>query len=72
MMFSMVAIVNTMDLESIFSKHTPPLLNDSSLVFLTTARIYAELHNVSKHQIKPTLDDHQGITDATQLEFSSD
>ena len=49
MMFSMVAIVNTMDLESIFSKHTPPLLNDSSLVFLTTARIYAKLEHIFYH-----------------------
>jgi len=27
--------------------NTPPLLNDSSLVFLMTARIYAKLHNAS-------------------------
>jgi len=27
-------------------KHPPPFLNDSSLVFLTTARIYAKLHDV--------------------------
>ncbi len=29
-----------------FMKHTPPLLNDSSLAFLMTARIYAKLHAV--------------------------
>jgi len=27
-------------------------LNDSSLAFLTTARIYAELHDVYKHHVK--------------------
>ncbi len=35
-------------------KHTPPLLNDSSLAFLTTARIYAKLHddlNISTHAV---------------------
>jgi len=41
--------------EAIVIKHTPPLLNDSSLVFLTTARIYARLHDdlrVIKHHVK--------------------
>jgi len=28
------------------SKHTPLLLHDSALAFLTTARIYARLHDV--------------------------
>ena len=30
------------------TKHTPPLLHDISLGFLTTARIYTELHDVDK------------------------
>ena len=36
-------------------KHTPPLLNDSSLVFLKTARIYTKLHDVidyRQHHVK--------------------
>ena len=36
-------------------KHPLPLLNDSSLVFLTTARIYARLHDdwrIIKHHVK--------------------
>ena len=40
--------------------------------FLTTARIYIELHNAYKDQIKIMLDDYQGITDLTTLDFSSD
>ena len=40
--------------------------------FLTTARIYIELHNAYKYQIKIMLDDYQGITDLTPLEFSRD
>ena len=36
-MFSITIVINT--------KHPPPLLNDNSLVFLTTARIYAKLHD---------------------------
>ena len=34
-----IVIYNTKDMI-----HTPPLLNDSSLTFLTTARIYTKLH----------------------------
>ena len=40
--------------------------------FLTTARIYIELHNAYKYQIKIMLDDYQGITYLTPLEFSRD
>jgi len=33
--------------DTINTKHTPPVLNDSSLVFLTIARIYAELSELT-------------------------